>query len=246
VPDFPPAATLDLFGTLIFLDRDFDGNKSMTRALELLEGAGVRIPNPWEVIRNYRSRVRQLVVDRKEKTLREFSNDKVLEAVMREMNITVPDENLITRAVNTYFEDSLDHIHLFEGTLEVLDLLRQSGVKLGLISNHSWPTNGWQILRKTGSLTFFDTVLFSGDFGYVKPSHKIFDETAARLEVHSSQIVHVGDELHADVEGAGYAGYGAIWKAPDDLPETSLDERPYLIGIIHDIRELPEKLAMER
>jgi HAD superfamily hydrolase (TIGR01549 family) len=245
MPDLPLAATLDLFNTLVFVDRDFDNVRSMTRSLEFLKRAGVHIQSPNEVIMTYRNRVRELVVHRKEKTLIEFSNDAVLEAVLAEMEIAIPDRKLVRRAIDAYFEDSLDHIHLFEGTREVLDLLKQSGVKLGLISNHSWPSNGWAILRKTGTLAFFDSVLFSGDFGYVKPSRKIFDEMTVRLGVTSSQIVHTGDELRADVEGAGEAGYGVIWKAPPNI-QLEKPDYPYLLDMISDIRELPAKLAMER
>lgn len=237
----PIAVTLDLFNTLVFIDENFDNKKATYKAAERLKEFGVSITNPLEVSMLYRERVREFMAKRKT-SLVEFTNDQVLQEVLTRLGVTC-DPIFVKQTIKTYFEESLDNIHLFDGTMNVLRTLKDNGIKLGLISNHSWPENGWDVIKKTNIIHFFDTIIFSGDIGVVKPSPKIFKEASNRLSVPSNDIVHVGDDFSADVIGAGKAGMRAIWKTSDGL-QIPVSDYPFIIDKISDIRQILDILTI--
>jgi putative hydrolase of the HAD superfamily len=58
---------------------------------------------------------------------------------------------------------------------------------------------------------FFDAIVVSCYAGETKPSKVIYEKAARRLGVPSESIMHVGDSLEADVEGARKAGLQSVW-----------------------------------
>ena len=109
--------------------------------------------------------------------------------------------------------------------LRCLKSLKERGCSLGLISNTAM-TSGATFrvhLTRLGLLHFFDTVVFSDEVGYAKPSVKVFRKALDALGVTPEAAVHVGDDRAADVGGALKAGLRAIWVA---RPPESYDE-PY-------------------
>ncbi|TNH01581.1 HAD-IA family hydrolase [Testudinibacter sp. TR-2022] len=71
-------------------------------------------------------------------------------------------------------------------------------------------TNGNVDPKKIG-LTQFSLCLRGGEHGRAKPHFDLFAQTAAHFNVRSDQILHVGDNLQADVQGAVQAGCQAVW-----------------------------------
>jgi len=57
----------------------------------------------------------------------------------------------------------------------------------------------------------------SGDVGYAKPDARMFQVTADALDLTPERIVHVGDSVHYDVEGATEAGMQAVHFDPFGL-----------------------------
>ncbi len=118
----------------------------------------------------------------------------------------------------------------------VLEALKERGCSLGLISNTAM-TSGATFrvhLTRLGLLHFFDTLVFSDEIGYAKPSGKAFRQALDALGTSAEETVHVGDDRAADVGGALKAGLRAIWVArpPDSYDEpyayqTPTDDEPH-------------------
>ncbi len=90
--------------------------------------------------------------------------------------------------------------------------LRDQGKRVGLISNVG-RTPGVALRRflaKEGLSGFFDAMLFSDEVRVRKPSREIFQMAAEKLGVAPAEILHVGDNLKADVWGARNAGMKAV------------------------------------
>ena len=105
------------------------------------------------------------------------------------------------------FRDSQGWI-LFPETLEVLEELRQLGLKLGIISN--FDTRIYSVLDSLGIRQFFESVTTSSETGYSKPQREIFDCAARALSGPSHEILLVGDSPQDDVEAAIRAGLSAV------------------------------------
>jgi len=69
-------------------------------------------------------------------------------------------------------------------------------------------------LRSLGLASLVDGVVDSATVGVEKPDGRMFAAAARGLDVDASQVVHVGDSVRADVDGALAAGMQAIHYDP--------------------------------
>jgi FMN phosphatase YigB (HAD superfamily) len=65
-------------------------------------------------------------------------------------------------------------------------------------------------LRHVGLADHLDSVTFSGQIGWCKPSQRIFQAATAALGAPPEATVMVGDSVSDDVEGARAAGMRAV------------------------------------
>ncbi|MBS1199797.1 MAG: hypothetical protein H6R27_475 [Proteobacteria bacterium] len=92
-------------------------------------------------------------------------------------------------------------------------------------------SNGNADLRVIGLAQYFEQSLAAREAGAAKPDRRIFGSLLERAGLEPRQVVYVGDDPHADVEGARAAGLHAVWMDrfgrswPDGLDPPSLAVR---------------------
>ncbi len=134
---------------------------------------------------------------------------------------------------------------LYPHISEILWRLRREGYRIGLVSNtgRTWG----RILRILqdgfGIGTAFHVRVFSDEVRARKPDARIFEIAANTLGLAPREIVHVGDDVDADVAGAKDAGMRAVWFNTGLWPDAATDRAD---AEIHDHAELPEILARWR
>lgn len=106
---------------------------------------------------------------------------------------------------------------LFPGVMEVLVSLAPR-FPLAVTSNYDGRL--YDTLRELEVAGFFRVVTVSSEVGSDKPHARIFKATAQALGVQAGEILHVGDDPLADVEGAQRAGMQAwlVREPAEDLP----------------------------
>lgn len=104
---------------------------------------------------------------------------------------------------------------LFDDTLPALNDLRERGWRHIILSNHV-PELG-QIVRHLGLARLVDAVVNSAETGYEKPHPEAFAQ-AKRAAGEPDEIWMVGDNPHADVEGAEAVGIPGILVRRDGSP----------------------------
>jgi HAD superfamily hydrolase (TIGR01509 family) len=82
----------------------------------------------------------------------------------------------------------------------VLDLLRDQGIRTALLSNAA---GGGGVTRELAP--YFDALVFSGEVGFAKPSAEVYSLTADRLGLPVQACVFV-DDSRGNVAGAVAAG----------------------------------------
>jgi len=87
--------------------------------------------------------------------------------------------------------------------------LQQRGLQLGIASNFDGRL--LEIAAKMPELATCEQVFVSSDVGYSKPDPRFFAAVAAQLAAPLSQILLVGDDGLADVQGARAAGWQAVY-----------------------------------
>ena len=120
---------------------------------------------------------------------------------------------------------------LYPECLEVLRTLGQRGYIVGVISN--WDIRLRDLLHGLGVMPFLQHVSISALVGWEKPHGDIFAHALDAVGVTPARAVHVGDNLHADVQGARQAGMQPLWLRRDSEPRR--DDAVADDEVIHDL-----------
>lgn len=94
----------------------------------------------------------------------------------------------------------------------MLEELRASGMRVGVLSNTIWPRE-WHdgFFRRDGVLDLFHGTVYTSEIPWTKPSPLAFSTAMTAVGVTDpSRCVYVGDRLFDDVWGAQQAGLRAI------------------------------------
>lgn len=98
-------------------------------------------------------------------------------------------------------------------------------------------SNGNADLKRCGIAHFFDGHVSAQSAGVAKPDARIFAELARLAGVSVSQILHVGDDPHADVDGATRAGLHAVWMRRESQSwPLSLDVPARIINSLSELQ----------
>jgi putative hydrolase of the HAD superfamily len=102
------------------------------------------------------------------------------------------------------------------------------------------------ILEAAGLHGHLEAVVVSDVVGFRKPRSEIFEAVLRELDVAPEEMLHVGDNLHADIAGAYALGIRTAWvtRRVDD-PEQRLQDHagPPPDVTIRDLAEIPALLA---
>lgn len=134
-----------------------------------------------------------------------------------------------------------------------LAALKRSGLRVGLISNtgRTWGRFLRPIQDDLGIGKYFDDRVFSDEIGIRKPEPAIFERSLEHLELRPEEVVHVGDDLVADVAGSKALGIRAVWfdvghESEHAIHDPSAPEAARPDATIHEHRELLEVLERWR
>jgi putative hydrolase of the HAD superfamily len=128
-----------------------------------------------------------------------------------------------------------ENFELFEDALPVLDELRRSQLRIGLVSNGIRDLTAFVAHHRLD----VDAIVDSRTHGRVKPHPTIFQAALDRLEVDAAAAVMVGDSLVEDVEGARALGMRAILVDREER-HPEVEER------LTDLYGLPAALGLSR
>jgi len=106
--------------------------------------------------------------------------------------------------------------------------LREHQIRIGLICNTGLtPSKALrEFLVKEKVAHFFDVMIFSNEVGIRKPDPRIFKLAQSKLRVEANMIVHIGDNVVADVSGAKNAGLRAFHLMTKSGRDKCADEDP--------------------
>ena len=130
--------------------------------------------------------------------------------------------------LNTYAEAFVRNTPVPSGVGSMLE--RMAGRwRLAIISNWPLSLSIDRFLEGAGWQRHLAAVVVSQRVGFIKPRPEIFDAAARELDVASGPaILHVGDDLGADVVGAHGVGWRAAWVRlkPEDSPLPTAPPAP--------------------
>jgi FMN phosphatase YigB (HAD superfamily) len=104
---------------------------------------------------------------------------------------------------------------LFNDALHTLNMLKERGFSLGVVTNRHWGGESFQEdLYTMGICPLIDlkNIAVSADIGLRKPNPELFRHTLRALNAVPEEAIMVGDSIAADVGGAKRLGLFAVWK----------------------------------
>lgn len=124
------------------------------------------------------------------------------------------------------------------GTPQTLEKLRQTGLKLGLLSNTFIHKSSLERhMQEAGLLDYLPVRLYTYDYPWRKPDARIFKEGARAMGVDCEKIIYVGDRIDNDVIGAKKVGMlPVLVKAYTN----AMIPIPADVAFIESLTELPE------
>jgi HAD superfamily hydrolase (TIGR01549 family) len=149
---------------------------------------------------------------------------------------------------------TLTRVHMAEIRNQVTHLAHHPQVlarlgermRLAVCSNFSHGETARAVLEDAGLARHFDVIVISDEDGWRKPRAEIFAAVAGRLGLDPAEILHVGDNLEADVGGAAGAGMETAWltrRVKDPVAERAAWNGPAPELEIADLAELEAKLG---
>lgn len=122
-------------------------------------------------------------------------------------------------------------VALYSDVTEVLEQLKQRGIKIGIITN-ALQTDLQKIMSKTKlNPNCFDIIVTIDTICRMKPEKEIFDYALNVLNVTPSEALFVGDTVEYDYQGAQNAGLKALLIDREDKVDANIEK-------IRDLREI--------
>lgn len=132
-------------------------------------------------------------------------------------------------------------LRLYPGAIDLLDALRDSGVRTVLVSNaqscYTRPE-----LDALGLSDRFDRIVISSEEGVRKPSAEIFRRVLEREGLQPEYAVMIGNDERSDILGARAAGIDGIYLRTEISPQSDPQSSDYALrsfagadyaGILH-------------
>ena len=148
------------------------------------------------------------------------------------VNYEISDQ-LIDKLAIDFIENLANFNHLFEGTFELLDYLKDK-YTLHII------TNGFEEIQSKKMINskihhYFDQIITSESVGVKKPNPRVFEFALEVANAKKENSIMIGDSLEADINGALSAGLHAIHCVFDNPKST--DEDFITVNSLLEIKE---------
>ena len=126
---------------------------------------------------------------------------------------------------------------------ETLAKLKNSGLKLGIVSNTFVSADSLEKhMQQVGILDFFEPRLYSYQFDFRKPDLRIFRLAAERIGEAPDSILFVGDRIDKDVRPALRSGMQAVMKTGYTNNRKKIPKGTWKINHISELPGLIEKI----
>ena len=139
-----------------------------------------------------------------------------------------------------FWEKFIDGLEVYDHVFEVLEALRNAGVKIAIVSDGDLDLR-IKKARKVGLLDYVDDLVASEEVVFEKPFGAIFNLALNRLDKNPEEVVMLGNNYINDIHGAQQVGItSGLFKPKRDAAIYHEDQKDLIKPdfIIKDFREL--------
>lgn len=178
----------------------------------------------------------------REVRLEEMAASDFLQKTLSAFELENIPEEQIDAAIQAFYTHTEMNWHLTEFAIPTLNVLKDSGKTIGLITNASSDYDVRQLLRLNGLDVWFDTVTISAECGFRKPHKEIYSQALQSTGSLPNESVMVGDTFIADIYGSSRIGMHNIWfnRYTEDWTTQALFASLRADADTQDLREVPQ------
>jgi putative hydrolase of the HAD superfamily len=148
------------------------------------------------------------------------------------LHFGLDDLDLAIRMGDTYVDLSPRQTQLFPNTKESLMELQSIGFQMHIITN-GFSEVQYIKLENCGLIQYFDVIVCSEVIGKNKPDPMIFAHALSEAKAIPTNSLMIGDDYHADINGAIQSGMQALLFDPFEKEQTNFEFK------IKDLSEIP-------
>lgn len=189
------AIIFDLYNTLIYFDKEVRTYKNLFSDLGIDSELELKLAKKLVMTKNFNS----------------------LEELVQELK---PNTDISLNLHKNQIQSKIDSVQLYPETISVLKILKNNGLKLGLISNSAF--NYKSPFYKLGLDKYFDIAIFSFEVGLQKPDPEIYKLLLDNLNIRPDEAIMVGDKFVEDVQAPQELGIKGILCSRDKNTKDSL------------------------
>ena len=111
------------------------------------------------------------------------------------------------------YRSHIPNIHLYDGVVELITQLRNSGIKIGIITDGR-PEGQRNKIQALGLESIVDDIIITDELGGIqfrKPCDIAFRIMQTKWRLPMSQIIYVGDNLTKDFQAQQQLGMKSVW-----------------------------------
>lgn len=212
----------DLYGTLVDIRTDEYSLDFWRRAVQVFAMGGASF-SPGELRTAYKRFVN-----------RAFRRQRIKRPTYRYLDIDLlgvfeklyelkgirPDEMQLRDTAYRFRKAATEHINLYDGVIDLLEGLKQSGRGIYLLSN-AQESFTMPELDELGILPYFDGIMISSEEGMCKPQRQFFELLMERYHLRPEECLMVGNDKTSDMLGANGAGIDGLYIHQDISPEVT-------------------------
>jgi putative hydrolase of the HAD superfamily len=150
--------------------------------------------------------------------------------VIRETMRLAGDDPQLADEAYAVFNAARQRVNLYAGVEAALARL---AAKYRLVAI----SNGTADVFVTPAAPYFHAAFKAHEVGVAKPDGKIYQLASSHLALNPNQILHVGDDAHADAWGAREAGLHAVWINPQGHPWTHDSPQPWTVRHLVEVAD---------
>lgn len=216
----------DLYGTLVDI-RTWEGDENVWKKLSLFFGYYDAQYKPQELQKAYFN----LVAGREKALKKELQNDaKYAHEASPEIEIcdvfrdlylkkgVTPSEELVIHTGQLFRVLSTEYVKLYRGTERMLEILREQGKKVYLLSNAQRIFTEYE-MHVLGIAKYFDGILISSDFKTKKPDKRFFDILVERYALNPAETLFIGNDSRSDIAGAKTVNFDTFYVKSNISPQ---------------------------
>ncbi|WP_195979884.1 HAD family hydrolase [Clostridium butyricum] len=206
----------DLYGTLVDINTDEESFEFWYKLSLFYSFKGAKY-TPEDLKITYDSKVKKLQESFTNTRYPDFSLEKIFKELYEDKAV-VPSDELIENTAHVFRILSIKYLKLYDGAIELLRCLKESGKKIYLLSNAQRIFTSYE-MRVLDIEKYFDDIFFSSDYNICKPEKTFFDALLTKHNINVNESIMIGNDSICDIDGAKSVGLSSLYIHSNLSPE---------------------------